>query len=84
MREVDVLHKFISVHSVIYLNSNTPNTQKQKLAKNEIQGDFRNKSISDCTAARPFVHIFFISERKKISNNKNFGDHCPHTTSRLE
>lgn len=71
MQEVDFLRKFISVHSRIYLSSNTQNKQKQKLAKNEIQGDFRNKSVSDCTVAKPFVHIF-ISERKKTANNKNF------------
>lgn len=81
MREVDFLHKSISVHSTIYLSSNTQSKPKQKLAENEIQGDFSDKSISDSTVAKPFVHRF-LSERKKTANNKNarnapFAVHTP-------
>lgn len=68
-----LLQKFISVHSRLYLNSNAQNKQKQKLAKNEVQGDFRNKSTSDCTAAKHFVRIFFISKKNNTANNNISG-----------
>lgn len=83
MRGVDFFAKFISVHSMIYLNSNTQKKQKQKLAKNEIQ---KQKRIWLCCGKTFCLCIFFLSEIKnsKQQEYQKRSVRCLHTTGQLK